>query len=240
MDLKLAEETLRASYKGQCSQYRADDEIEVTSRHHEHLRDVLGRVTRSFDRPIKVLDAGCGTGRYFHCLENVEHLTGLDLSPDMLEEARSPVYHEHVTAQQIELMCQSVFDAKFEPESFDLIYSLGMFGFACPFTVELGNRFYDWLRPGGKLFFNVIDRSGWPWKMRIRREARNRIYKIAPHSLRERLDARTNGMALFDLNRRELQKLLRHTRFPKFHVESVICESPLWQGSHLECLAEKG
>jgi SAM-dependent methyltransferase len=240
MDLKLAEETLRASYKGQCSQYRADDEIEVTSRHHEHLRAVLGDITRSFGRPITVLDAGCGTGRYFHCLENVEHLTGLDLSSDMLEEARTPVRHDEVTVRHIELICRSVFDARFDPESFNFIYSLGMFGFACPFTVELGNRFYDWLKPGGKLFFNVIDRGGWPWKTRIRREARNRLYQIAPRSLRQRLDARTNGMPLFDLNRRELQRLMRQTHFRKFHVESVICESPLWQGSHLECVAEKG
>jgi SAM-dependent methyltransferase len=239
MNLKLAEETLRESYKGQCSQYRADDEVEVTSRHHDHLRETLRGLSRSFGRPIKVLDAGCGTGRYFHCLENVEELIGLDLCPEMLEEARMPVRDEEVSIPEIQLICQSIFDARFDAESFDLIYSMGMFGFACPFTSELGNRFYDWLTPGGKLFFNVIDRSGWPLPTRLRREARNCVYNIAPRSLRQRMDARTNGMALFDLSRRELQKLMRQTRFPKFHVESLVCESPLWQGSHLECVAAK-
>ena len=239
MDLKLAEETLRASYKGQCSRYREDDEIEVTSPHHEHLKGVLGELSGSFGHPIQVLDAGCGTGRYFHCLQNVDELVGLDLSPDMLDEARRPVRDEEVTVSRIRFLCQSVFDARFEAQSFDLIYSLGMFGFACPVTADLCNRFHEWLRPGGKLFFNVIDRGGWPLNTRLRREARNCVYRVAPRSLRERLDARTQGMALFDLNRRELQRLMRQTRFPKFHVESLVCESPLWKGSHLECLAEK-
>src|SRR4026207_126115 len=132
MNLKLAEETLRASYKGQCSQYRADDEIEVTSRHHDHLRETLCELSRSFGRPIKVLDAGCGTGRYFHCLENVQDLIGLDLSAEMLEEARMPVRDQEVSIAEIQLICESIFDAQFDTGSFDLIYSLGMFGFACP------------------------------------------------------------------------------------------------------------
>ena len=237
MDLKLAEETLRTSYKGQCSRYREDDEIEVMSPHHEHLQSVLGALSGSFNRPIRVLDAGCGTGRYFHCLRNVEELVALDLSPEMLAEARTPVRHEDVSVRHIDFLCQSVFDARFEPRSFDLIYSLGMFGFACPVTADLLNRFHDWLTPGGTLFFNVIDRSGWPLKQRLRREARQCLYSFAPRSLRQRLDERTKGMALFDLNRRELLRLMKQTRFPKFHVESVVCESPLWQGSHLECQA---
>ena len=239
MDLKLAEETLRASYKDQCSRYREDDEVEVISPHHEHLHSVLQELSSSFNRPINVLDAGCGTGRYFHCLQNVEELVGLDLSAEMLAEARHPVRQEQVTAEHIRFVCQSVFDARFDRRSFDLIYSMGMFGFACPVTLELCNRFYTWLKPGGKLFFNVIDRSGWNLNMRLRREARNYLYRVGPRSLRQRLDERTNGMALFDMTKRELQKLMRQTKFAKFHVESVVCDSPLWKGSHLECLAEK-
>src|SRR5207244_6969892 len=90
MNRKLAENTLRAGYKSQCAQYRKDDEIEVTSAHHQRIHGILRDVSRSFDRPIRVLEAGCGTGRYFHCLENVEQLVGLDLSPEMLESARDP------------------------------------------------------------------------------------------------------------------------------------------------------
>lgn len=239
MNLKLEEDHLRASYRDQCAQYRKDDEIEVTSAHHRRIRGILRDISRSFGRPIRVLEAGCGTGRYFHCLENVDDLIGVDLSPEMLEAARNPVCGDEVTVRNIELLCESVFDVRFDPSSFDFIYSFGMFGFACPVTVEICNRFHNWLRPGGKLFFNVIDRGGWPIGTRLRRSVRDRVYEMAPRSLRQRLDARTNGMAMHDMTRRKLESLMRKTPFRQFRVESRVCLSPLWQGSHLECLAEK-
>src|SRR6185436_15341361 len=87
---KQAEHFLKTGYGRQAAQYRKDDEIEVTTEHHRHLRGVLEALSGSFNRPIRVLDAGCGTGRYFHCLRNTEQLVGLDLCPEMLEAARSP------------------------------------------------------------------------------------------------------------------------------------------------------
>jgi hypothetical protein len=132
-----------------------------------------------------------------------------------------------------------VFTAPFEPESFDFIYSLGMFGFGCPVTPKILARFHEWLKPGGKLFFNVIDRGGWPLPMRIRGTLRNWVYHLAPSGLRERMDERAHHMPLFDLTERELETVLRATPFTKFRVQSQVCLSPLWNGSHLEVLAEK-
>ena len=240
MNLKLAEENLRGSYREQCARYREDDEIEVTTPHHQRLRKVLGELTASFEEPISVLEAGCGTGRYFHCLRNVECLVGLDISPDMLQAARHPVREEQVTVSDIDLVCGNAFTAPFQSESFDFIYSLGMFGFGCPVTREICARFHEWLKPGGKLFFNVIDRGGWPLAMRIRGTLRNWVYKAAPNGLRERMDQRANHTPLFDLTKRELETILRTTPFKKFRIQSQVCLSPLWNGSHLEVLAEKG
>lgn len=239
MNLNLAEENLRGSYRDQCSRYRKDDEIEVTTPHHQRLQKTLGELTASFDHPISVLEAGCGTGRYFHCLRNVDRLVGLDISPDMLEAARHPVREDQITVTDIELICGNVFTAPIRPESFDLIYSLGMFGFGCPVTREICTRFYEWLKPSGKLFFNVIDRGGRPLPMRIRGTLRNWVYNVAPTGLRERMDERANHMPLFDLTRRELESILRTTPFKEFRVQSQPCLSPLWSGSHLEVLAEK-
>lgn len=239
MNLKLAEENLRDGYRARCARYRQDDEIEVATPHHQRLRKVLGELTASFERPISVLEAGCGTGRYFHCLRNVERLVGLDISPDMLEAARHPVREQQVMVPDIDLVCGNVFTAPFQAESFDFIYSLGMFGFGCPVTREILTRFHDWLKPGGKLFFNVIDRGGWPLAIRIRRTLRNWVYKAAPSGIRERMDERANHTPLFDLTERELESILGRTPFKKFRIQSQVCLSPLWNGSHLEVLAEK-
>jgi SAM-dependent methyltransferase len=239
MDLKLAEENLRGSYRERCAAYRKDDEIEVTTPHHQRLRKTLAELTASFGHPISVLEAGCGTGRYFHCLRNVDRLVGLDISPDMLEAAQHPVRGDEVTVKDVELICGNVFTAPIEPESFDFIYSLGMFGFGCPVTPDICTCFHEWLRPGGKLFFNVIDRGGWPLPMRLRKTFRNWVYTAAPAGLRERMDQRANHVPLFDLTQRELNAIIRRTPFQRYHIKSERCLSPLWNGSHLEVLAEK-
>jgi len=61
--------------------YREVDERMLQSASHQHYCQILGELTAGFDRRIYVLDAGCGSGRFFHCLRNVRHLLGVDVSP---------------------------------------------------------------------------------------------------------------------------------------------------------------
>jgi SAM-dependent methyltransferase len=237
VDYKLVEENLCASYREQSARYRCDDEIEVTTGHHRHLRGVLEELSGGFGRPISVLDVGCGTGRYFHCLRNVETLVGIDISPEMLQAAEHPVREQEVTARTICLRRANAFAAAFPAESFDLIYSLGMFGFGCPVTVDICDRFHAWLKPGGTLFFNTIDRSSLPLAARARRRARGWVYPALPRRWRAILDERSNRAPMHDLTRPELEAILRASRFRRFTVRRHGCDSPLWRGAHLECLA---
>ncbi len=124
-DYRNYEAALSASYNLAAEQYRRDDEIEVRSENHRRLCGNLGRMSGAFGREIDVLDAGCGTGRHFHCLNNVRCLVGLDISIDMLHAAAKPVRQSDVTARQIELIRGSIYEQVFPAESFDLIYSIG-------------------------------------------------------------------------------------------------------------------
>src|SRR5215813_5671433 len=90
------------------AQYRDSDELEVQTENHKHLCKTLTQISLAFDNPITVLDLGCGTGRYFHCLRNVETLTAVDLSLEMLKQARFPVRGEAVTTECIHLICADV------------------------------------------------------------------------------------------------------------------------------------
>src|SRR2546421_9276181 len=90
------EEQITAGYRDITVQYRRDDEVEVLSANHERLTHSLQQICRSFQHPIIVLDAGCGTGRYFHCLENVQSLTGIDISEEMLAAAANPVLNDKI------------------------------------------------------------------------------------------------------------------------------------------------
>src|SRR5436305_1908196 len=107
IDFEGVGENVKASYQGVAAKYRSDDEVEVTTEHHRHLRGILTTLSSSFGRPINVLDVGCGTGRYFYCLKNVASLLGLDISEEMLKIAEHPVRQADISAKRIELRCQN-------------------------------------------------------------------------------------------------------------------------------------
>lgn len=239
MDYEAVEERIKAGYREITAQYRKDDEVEVTTENHRRLGRILTETCRSFCRPIQVLDAGCGTGRYFHCLDQVERLVGLDISEEMLAAARHPVCQDQITAKHIELLRGNIYLKTFPPGTFDFIYSLGMFGHGCPVTVEVCNKFFEWLRPGGKLFFNIVDFDSLPLWFRARRRLRGLLYPKLNRRLQHLLDEREKRSPFFGLTKGELIQILGETRFPYFAVSSYWCQSPLWSGGHLECMGTK-
>src|SRR5688500_19198267 len=68
-------------------------ELDAVGSYQELVR-WIGNVCDRFGHPIDVLDLGCGTGRYFWGLRNVNTLTGLDASAPMLLEAKTPTHAE--------------------------------------------------------------------------------------------------------------------------------------------------
>ena len=237
MDFQRAEAALQAGYQANAAQYRRNDEVEVTTPSHRRIAGILSEITSSFRRPISVLDIGCGTGRYFYCLQNVERLVGMDITDEMLIAAEEPVNADKVTARNIQLIRANIFFASFEPHSFDFIYSMGMFGHGCPVTVEVINKFHKWLAPGGHVFFDVVDVAGLPWSARMKKKARHLVYSVSPRSLRRVLEEREEGVPFTGLDQSELQSIMEESRFENFRITSHVAETPLWQGRHLECWA---
>src|SRR5689334_17780943 len=85
--------------------YRDADELEVETDNHEHFCRLLKEMTLSFGHSILALDLGCGTGRYFHCLKNVDRLMGVDVSVEMLKQAKMPVKKELISIDRVDLIC---------------------------------------------------------------------------------------------------------------------------------------
>jgi hypothetical protein len=164
-------------------------------------------------------------------------LIGLDISEEMLRAAEHPVREEQISAQRIRLVRANIYLLNFLPEAFHFIYSLGMFGNGCPLTVEICNKFYDWLVPGGKLFFNIVDFTGLPLSYRFRRRVRELVYPLRTRRLQSALDEREARHPFFGMTRRKLEALLRATRFSEFTVAAH--DSPLWGGRHLECMTTR-
>jgi len=239
MNYEVVEQNIRASYRAVYQQYRRDDEVEVETENHRHFSAILEGLSSSFPRKIRVLEAGCGTGRYFHCLKNVDELVGLDVCEEMLDAARTPVREEEVTAERIQLLCGNIYLASFPPHSLDLIYSIGMFGNGCPVTVEMLQKFHHWLTPGGRLFFNAIDEATLAPAERLRKKAKRALLPVLPRSIKTRLNERQRQLPFFVLTRAGLDEIMKKTRFSEWEIQNHRCQSPLWKGVFLECAASK-
>jgi Methylase involved in ubiquinone/menaquinone biosynthesis len=239
MNYQAVEETIRAEYRDVTARYRRDDETEVNTENHRRISATLRKLCDSFPHPVTALDVGCGTGRYFHCLTNVKELVGIDITDEMLRAAENPVRKERIAIERIRLVCANFYLINFPPQSFDFIYSLGMFGNGCPVTVEACNKFHNWLRPGGKLYFNTVDLAGTPFSYRTRQHIKHFIYPVLPRRTRQLLDERQERHPFYGMSRRQLEEVLKKSRFQNFEVKSHVCQSPLWNGRHLECIASK-
>lgn len=240
MDYQAFEERLVQSYREAAGQYRRDDEIEIRTENHQRVCGNLRRISSAFGRKIRVLDVGCGTGRHFHCLKNVQSLVGVDISPEMLRAAAEPVRRQDISAEDIQLTRGNIYDISFPRASFDFIYSLGIFGYGAPLTLEICRKFYDWLGSDGRLYFNAIEISSIRPLIRARKQLKKLVYPVLPRSMKRVLDERENRLPFFALKHYELEELMRASGFSDFVVSTNVCRSPLWKGIHLECVASKG
>ena len=230
---------MKESYAAVARLYRENDNRDVTGPDHKRIAAILSAQCCSFHKPISVLDIGCGTGRYFHALRNVRKLVGMDVSEAMLEEAHNPVCADEVSVAECDLICGNFYTADFPSGSFHFIYSLGVFGNGCGLSVELFDKFHDWLTPDGCLFVDAIDASTEPWPTRFRRQAKRFIHDRLPQRVQNAWDRRNGWLPFFLTSRKHLEKMLRRTQFRYFSVQSNSCTLPLGAGKKVECLASK-
>jgi SAM-dependent methyltransferase len=239
MDYAQIETRMKEDYAAVARAYRRNDERDATGPDHRRIAGILGSLCCDFQRPIAVLDVGCGTGRYFHCLNNVENLVAMDVSEEMLREARDPVCGAEISVRHIELVCGNFYTKNFPSGSFDLIYCVGVFGNGCDLTPAVCDRFYDWLAPDGCVFFDAIDSSGSPWRLQLRKRVKSFIYGLLPRRIQNAWDERTGALPFFMTSQRHIEKMFKHTKFPHFMVKSKEYVLPLGVGRKLECLASK-
>lgn len=163
--------------------YRDRDEelSEVAS--HQALIEWLGAVCDRFDRPIDVLDLGCGTGRYFWGLRKVNTLTGLDASQPMLVEAARPTRAGEISARQVTLVKGDLVTHQFSDRSFDLVYSIGVLAEHVALTRSLVERVGRWLKPGGRFAFTTVDPQSADVPVTLQRRVATALLPVTPGQL---------------------------------------------------------
>ena len=219
------------------ARYRESDELEVTGENHKRYCNILAEIRRSCGDRISVLDLGCGTGRYFHCLQHVERLVGIDIALDMLKHARSPVNSNKMSINHIDLICANIFDLHIISDVFDFIYSIGVLGEVAPFDLHICNKLFSRLKPGGKLFFTVVDVYSRLEFMSLKRRIAERVCPILPSRWKGKLRERLETFYMTDM---ELRGVLGRSSFTQYEISRHVSSSPFWRGAHYECVATKG
>jgi 2-polyprenyl-3-methyl-5-hydroxy-6-metoxy-1,4-benzoquinol methylase len=112
----------------------------------------------NFDKKIRILDIGCGTGR--HSIELAKrgyNVTGIDLSDSMLNRAKKKAMTENLS---IEFQQQDARDLTFKHE-FDLVIMLCEGGFSLMETDEMNFQILksasNALKKNGKFIFTTLN-----------------------------------------------------------------------------------
>lgn len=106
-----------------------------------------------------VLDVACGYGLNFACLTNAAHITGVELSPVMLEMAHT---HIHKLGLKVDLYEGNAEALDFPDDTFDTVISaLSTCSFQNPLKA-LGEM-RRVCKPAGRILLIEHGRSSWEW-----------------------------------------------------------------------------
>lgn len=136
--------------------------------------------------PSTVLNVGCGpfATECFAAPLATSHFISFDYSANL-----APLYQAMRARGQLprtRFFVGSATDAEFEPARFDLILMHDLLYEPCLDAPGLLLRYHTFLKPGGYLFFDVMDRRIQPlWKL-LGKEVGHRRYDL--NALRARLD----------------------------------------------------
>tara|TARA_B100000131_G_C17917981_1_gene533198 strand:- start:110 stop:718 length:609 start_codon:yes stop_codon:yes gene_type:complete len=144
--------------------YRKYDDDVSSDENWIWYKNQLLDVCNSFNRKINVLDIGCGTGRFFSALENVDYLYGLDFSEPMINEAHNPHFSDLVkkNIKDIEFIISDY--TKLDVYSkinkkIDFIFSIGLMNEynEDEISPEFFNTVYNLLSDDGVIWFSIMD-----------------------------------------------------------------------------------
>lgn len=193
---------------GYARTYRDRDDVGRDEPSHRDLGEFVDELTSTLPHNARVLDLGCGTGRYFHCIRQPVHLVGLDLSPAMLAEAQHPTDAARLVSS-VHLVCGSLFAAPFKRQCFDLVYCLGLLGHHIPLEERILRQVHGWLKPGGLFGFTADDADS-PRATSWRHERAQQLRRVTPRRLRPWLDSRLHE---FRVRQADLERLLQASPF---------------------------
>lgn len=229
LDISLSEAKTVALYSDEYSEkYRKYDEVFAKTNDFQHYVKVFSDICGRFDKKINVLDIGCGSGRYFHLLKNVQHLTGIDVAAGMVKAAHHPVNEHLMDVEEMELIVGNIYTHDLSGRKYEFIYSIGVLGGHAPFTREMCRRIRSMLTPDGVFYVTVVDLDS---RKNLKRKLAEAVYPVLPRSIKRKLDQRwkTNYMT-----ERQLRNQLTDTGFRHVEIVKYATTDKGWRGIQMQ------
>ena len=158
--------------------------------------------------------------------------------PPMLEQARNPLHADQVQARKVELACGDLLDLGLPAASFDMIYSVGVYGEYAPIDVALVREFQRLLRPGGLLFVTAVESSSRvsePENARPSLPLRvvRKLFPRLPVGVRLLLNRR---LSPFYTTKPALEQAFHESTFTEVDIAPYVHRWG-WKGTHWDCTA---
>jgi SAM-dependent methyltransferase len=169
---------------------------------------------------LRVLDAGCGGGRYCKVVAEAGAATiiGADHS-SAVEKAADLCAH----LPAVKLLQADLKHLPLEPKSFDFVFSIGVMHHDAN-TLAVFDAVAKFVKPGGRYSVWLYRRNQW-WQEWINSGLRNRTTKWKPERLERwcRFGARLGGTPIIN---KTLNKIINFSAHPSF--ENRVCDTFDW------------
>jgi SAM-dependent methyltransferase len=213
--------------RGYARKYRTHDDDLAGVAPFVFLSRWIGQVASACPPGFSALDLGCGTGRYFWALDGAAEIIGIDASAAMLGEARHPLHADRISAA-IRLVEGDVLTCMFEPERFDLVYSIGVLAEHSPLTARTVANVSGWLKAGGRFAFTTVHPASRSVRRTLVRRLGGWAEPLTRGALRKALRDRLSSGGMY-----ADESLVRELLAPSFAIESL---GTFESEAHLHCV----
>ena len=214
--IRWKEENLRCHGRKHAEEYAESDQRLSNSPDHVMIRNWLFNHLKVKNKRInRLLDLGCGTGRWFHVMENAHFILGADFSGEMLNKAKEKILgREHTN---ISLVGCDIFNLPLKHDLFDCVVSVGVLAEHAPLNDGLFKEVWRVLKSGG-LFLFTAQKIGIIPKLKVK--TAQLLFPILPHSFKERIELYLNSFhTRLDHNKRTIKRLAKQHDFNIQEIE---------------------
>lgn len=208
---------VRNSYSQDAKAYRESwDEEAIKSIAGQTYQKHLTEICKTFNHKIDTLDLGCGTGRYFHCLKNIRRLVGIDLSEEMLAQAKNPIEKSKCDIDRIDLLTadldgiDKIFSNHFK---FDFIYSIGTLALVTELNTKLLDKIYNLLKVKGKAYITTLNKDLTPQKTFLNLY----LNMLRLFGIKNRIQLHSK----YSLKRKDLELILKNSQFKNYTFDFI-------------------